>query len=150
MQAIETYLNRQEKSFRFTGNSSFKRRSKFYPILSQELPKEKESGADDVQSQAQQCLSLIEDPLWKHVCSQIIDIIGPVWVLKIYDSQLGPLSPQDKNVNLYCQTEKTAQFLEQCECIILGSLQQYFPLLKEIKIRKIVSCLQRCVTLKER
>ena len=86
-------------------------------------------------SQAQRCLFLIEDPLWKRVCAEIVNMMGPPSVLKIGNCRLGSLSPQDKIIDLYCPTEEIAQFVEQYAFVILGSLQRYFPALKELRVR---------------
>lgn len=102
-----------------------------YPFL-QELS-EKSELFDDRRSQAKRRNSLIEDPLWDHVCTEVIDIMGPI-ALQIRHVHLGELSSQDKIVDLYCQSEDIAQFLERYDFLILGSLQHYFPALKELRI----------------
>jgi len=89
----------------------------------------------DIYSQVNHSISLIEDPLWKRVCTEIVNVIGPHSVLEICNSQLGPISPQDKVIDLYCDTEDIARLVEQCSCVILGSLHQYFPALKELRVR---------------
>jgi len=61
-------------------------------------------------------------------------IMGPPSVLKIWNSALGSLSFQDKMIDLYCQTEDVAQFIQCYDFIILGSLQHYFPALKELRV----------------
>jgi hypothetical protein len=101
----------------------------------QELLKNSEILFDDSLAHAKRCISLIEDPLWKHICNEVMHIMGPLSVLKIWNSKLGALSSQDKIIDLYCQTEESAQFVQQYAFIILGSLKYYFPVLKKLRIR---------------
>lgn len=81
-------------------------------------------------------LSTIEDPLWKHVCHEVIEMMGPASFLKIWRSNLGPLSSQNTVLDITCETEETAAFIQQYDFVILGSLQGYFPVLKKIKAKK--------------
>ena len=90
---------------------------------------------DEDHFQAKRCISLIEDPLWKHVCTDIINMMGPLSVLKIWNSRLGSLSPQGTIIDLYCQTEEIAQFTQQYAFVIMGALQRYFPALKELNVK---------------
>lgn len=90
---------------------------------------------DEIQHHAQYCLSLIEDPLWKFVCTDITDMMGPSAVLKIWNSSLGSFSYQDKTIEVYCHAEEIAQFIRQYSFVILGSLQRYFPAMKDLKIK---------------
>jgi len=81
----------------------------------------------------EQSMRLIEDPLWDRVCAEMVSIMGPA-ALQIRNVQLGVLSSHDKIVDLYCQTEEIAQFIGRYDFLLLGSLQQYFPALKELRI----------------
>lgn len=76
-----------------------------------------------------------EDPLWKQVCAEVVSIMGPV-ALQIRQAQLGGLSSRDKTVDLYCQSEDIAQFIQRYDFLILGSLQHYFPALKELRVSR--------------
>jgi hypothetical protein len=83
------------------------------------------------------CFSLGEDPLWKQVCAEVLSIMGP-FALQIRQVHLGALSSRDKTVDLYCQSEDIAQFIQRYDFLILGSLQHYFPALKKLRIRSEV------------
>ncbi len=63
-------------------------------------------------------------------------MMGPLSVLKIWDSRLGVLSSQDKNVYLYRKTEEDFDFIQQYSFIILGSLQKYFPMVNKLHLKK--------------
>jgi hypothetical protein len=89
---------------------------------------------EDHDSHAKHSLSLIEDPLWKHVCKEVIHIMGPSSALKIEGIQLGDLSPHDHEVLLYCPTEEIAQFIRQYSFIFLGNIQNYFPNVRNLNI----------------
>ena len=78
--------------------------------------------------------SFLEDPLWKHITTEVIKITNP-FALPIQETRLGPLSTQDKTVELYCPTEKVAYLLQPYDFIVLSTLQQYFPTLRKIIIR---------------
>lgn len=94
----------------------------------------KKTACDETQSKANYCISLIEDPLWKKVCIEFINMMGPISVLKIWKSNLGSLSPQNNTIDLSCQTEEAAQLLQQYDFVILGILRRYFSALKELRI----------------
>lgn len=89
--------------------------------------------------QAKHHISLIEDPLWKRVCADLVRMLGVKMMesfptVRLWDCRLDDLSGRDKIVTIYCLTEHTAQFLEQYVFIVLDGLHQYFPALKEIRI----------------
>jgi hypothetical protein len=88
----------------------------------------------NTQTYVSSSVELIKDPLWKHVCTEMIALMGPHYALKIGESKLGPLSPHYKNVELYCPTQEIAKFAEQYAFVILGSLQRYFPAIKELRV----------------
>jgi hypothetical protein len=93
---------------------------------------------DDKQlcSQAEYQLSTIFDPLWKKICFEVGRMMGPFAVVKLGVCQLGDLSSENSTLDLYCPTEETVAFAQQCGFVILGEIQQYFPKLKELKIRR--------------
>jgi hypothetical protein len=90
---------------------------------------------EDTYAQIQHNISFIEDPLWKHICKEVIHIMGPISVLKIWDIQLGDLSPHDQEAELYCPTIESAQFVQQYDFVILGSLQKFFPVVRALKVK---------------
>jgi len=87
---------------------------------------------------SKRCFSFNRDPLWEYVCSEVVNIMGPI-ALQIRRAQLGTFSSRDKTVNLYCQTEEIAQFIQCYDFIILGSLQHYFPALKKLRVSRELS-----------
>ncbi|KAB2835705.1 MAG: hypothetical protein F9K49_03240 [Caedimonadaceae bacterium] len=94
----------------------------------------------DIQyAQARRSILLIEDPLWRDICSDLMKTMGSPLVLKIWESQLEDFSAQSQQISLKCKTENTAQFVQQYAFVILGSLQRYFPSVKalEIKIERL-------------
>ncbi len=150
IQVLETYNN----LFSLTNENTLKNkaylfllkkiRPKLIPFSSKEslsntffkpMPEDKEASIGDIHQQVNHFISLIEDPLWKSICTEMIDMMGASAVLKIYSSRLGSFSPQHKTIDLYCQTEETAQFTRQYSFVILGSLQRYFPTVKDLKIK---------------
>ena len=105
--------------------------------LSQKEAQTQSALFDEAYSQAKHRISLIKDPLWKHVCTEVINMMGPLSVLKVWNSRLRTLSPQEKMIELSCQTEESAQFLEQYDFVIISILQQYFPTLKELRVTQL-------------
>ncbi len=101
----------------------------------QELLNSDQISFEEAYSQAKHRVSLIEDPLWKSVCAEMVDMMGPLAVLKMWNSRLGSFSHQYKTMDLYCQTEEIAQFIQQYSFVILGSLQRYFPMMKDLKVK---------------
>lgn len=113
---------------------------RFFPSGLQ-LSDEKEISSDDsqaenLQAQASRCIALIDDPLWRHVCTEVLPLMGPLSVLQIWKSKIGVFSPQHKAIDIDCQTEKKARFLQQYDFVILGILKKYFPSLKSIRIKQ--------------
>ena len=104
-----------------------------FPSFPQHIQSKKRSW-DDVQSYAKHCVSLIEDPLWKKVCTELINMMGPESVLKIWNSNLGSLSSRTKTIDLSCQTKETAKLIQQYDFVILEILRRYFPALKEVRV----------------
>ncbi|MBX9786572.1 MAG: hypothetical protein K2Y08_04470 [Alphaproteobacteria bacterium] len=82
-------------------------------------------------------LSLIKDPLWKSVCSEMTDLMGPSPIQKMRDSKLGAFCSESKSINLCCPTDEAAQFVNQYSFLILGSLQRYFPAIKTLKTKVV-------------
>jgi hypothetical protein len=81
------------------------------------------------------CYSLIEDPLWKSVCSEMTDLMGSSPIQKMLDSKLGAFCSESKSINLCCPTDEAEQFVNQYSFLILGSLQRYFPAIKTLKTK---------------
>ena len=86
-------------------------------------------------SQANHYISLIEDPLWKQVCIEFINMMGPLSILKIWNSRLEALSPHYKTIYIHCDTDEEADFIKKYSFIIHGCLQKYFPSIKHIKVK---------------
>jgi hypothetical protein len=78
---------------------------------------------------------LIEDPLWKSVCTEMTDLMGSSPVQKMWDSKLGTFCSEGKSIDLCCPTDEAAQFVDQYSFLILGSLQRYFPAIKTLKTK---------------
>lgn len=101
----------------------------------QKLLPPKKSLMENPHVQAEQCMALIEDPLWKRICVEFLAMMGPSSLLKIWKMALGPLSPQCTIVYLNCQTKEEAEFIQKYSFVILGSLQVYFPSVKSLIVR---------------
>ncbi|MBP9692665.1 MAG: hypothetical protein KBD90_04975 [Alphaproteobacteria bacterium] len=107
----------------------------FSYLASYNSSQKEKTSADDIQSLANHYISLIEDPLWKRVCSEVAKMMGPLSILKLWESQLGTFSSQDKAIDIQCKTKDEAQFVQQYAFVILGSLQCYFPTVKNLKVK---------------
>ncbi len=105
------------------------------PALLQEEGPEHEPLLQGDHARATRCIDQIVDPLWKDICVDLLHIMGPESVLKIWNSKLGEFSPQDKRIDITCETEERAAFVQQYDFVILGSLQRYFPALKQLKVQ---------------
>jgi len=104
-------------------------------FLSQELLQSEKVLARDPHSQAENCIALIEDPLWKRVCVEFLAMMGPRSLLKISNVRLGFLCAQYKIINIYCDTKEEAEFVQRYSFVVLGSLQKYFPAVKSLIVR---------------
>ena len=113
--------------------SSTKQHSAY--LVSHKSSQKEKMSADDIQFLASHYISLIEDPLWKRVCSEVARIMGPFSILKLWGSQLGTFSAQSQAIDIQCKTKDEAQFVQQYAFIILGSLQCYFPTVKNLKVK---------------
>lgn len=108
--------------------------NKLFSSFPQRHSQGKKISFDETYFQAKQCITLIEDPLWKQVCTECIDMMGPAPVLKIWSSSLGSLTPETKTMDLSCPTKEAAQLIQQYDFVILGMLRRYFPTLNELRI----------------
>lgn len=90
-------------------------------------------------TQAKHYLSLIKDPLWKHVCTDVVSMMGPRCKLAIWNSRIGVISFDNKAIEIYCQTEELTRFLQQYDFVVLGSLQRYFSSIKKLIIRNKIT-----------
>ncbi len=105
------------------------------PVFFKEEAPNHDTILQDDPERATSCISQIIDPLWKNICADLLHIMGPASVLKIWKSKLGEFSSQDKHIDISCETEGTAAFAQQYDFVILGSLQRYFPGLKQLKVK---------------
>lgn len=136
MHRSETYshpsVNFHKFAFDFKKASSFRGKS-LLPVSSVGIKKgltESKLSEDQVY----QKISLITDPLWKQVCIEFVHMMGPFPALKIYNSRLGLLSSQHRIICIYCETEEESEFLRKYSFVVLGSLQKYFPAVRQLKI----------------
>ena len=104
--------------------------------LSQKLPQNEDGLVDGTQETG--IFSFIKDPLWRHIYCEALRTIGPT-AEQIWQVQLGPLSHIDTTLDLYCYTSEIAQILQQYNFIILDNLRQYFPAIKELRIKLIIN-----------
>ena len=121
----------QKHSFNYTLSSST---NEFFSSFPQQRTQSKKRSWDDVQSYAKHCISLIEDPLWKHVCTELINMMGPESVLKIWNSDLGFFSSGTKTIGISCQAKEAAQLIQQYDFVLLGVLRRYFPTLNKLRV----------------
>lgn len=126
----EEFITKQKSSLNL---SSTKQHSAY--LVSQKSSQKEKMSADDIQSLANHYISLIEDPLWKRVCSEVAKMMGPLSILKLWESQLGTFSSQNKAIDIQCKTKDEAQFVQKYAFVILGSLQPYFPTVKNLKVK---------------
>jgi len=106
----------------------------FHTTIKKQIPFQSAQKGEDTDSQAQHYISLIEDPLWKYVCKEVVHIMGPTSALKLWDIRLGDLSPHDQEAHLYCSTEEIVQFVQQYAFIFMGALHNYFPNIRNLII----------------
>jgi len=130
MHAVEPYFQFPPNTYdSFIKTKLFKSNAPSSPI------KKLEISLKDSHSQAKSCLSHIQDPLWKSVCTEMLDIMGPSSVYKIWNSKLGSYCTEGKTMEFCCPTVEVAQFMNQYSFLILGSLQRYFPTLKHLRVK---------------
>ena len=118
----QTYLNNFKSShdfFKSSGSPSYIKVKYTFPR------KKKQLECGDVN------LSLIEDPLWRRVCSDILQLMGPI-AAQIFQVQLGV--PRDNVLDLYCETQEMVEFLKTYNFVVLATLQRYFPSLQRLNI----------------
>lgn len=125
--------------FRMKKSSSQQRipslRNELSRAMFKKVPQDQKINSIIDKSHDHNCISLIKDPLWKSVCSEMIGTMGPASVQKIWNSKLGSYCSGDKSIGLCCPTDETAQFISQYSFLILGSLQRYFPAIKTLKTK---------------
>jgi hypothetical protein len=130
MHTVKSYFQFPPNTYdSFIKTKLFKSKAPSSPIRKLEI------SLEDSLSQAKSCLSRIQDPLWKSVCTEMVDIMGPSSVQKIWNSKLGSYCIEGKTMEFCCPTGEVAQFINQYSFLILGSLQRYFPTLKYLKVK---------------
>ena len=139
---LERKTSRSSITKEFTGTYEPKltlsfSKENFSPSLSQESLKSQNILLQDDHLKAENCLSTIDDPLWKHVCRDVISMMGAASFLKIWESTLGDVCLQDESMEIKCKTEETAQFIQQYDFVILESLKPYLPALKQLRVKSI-------------
>jgi hypothetical protein len=122
-------INSFEKDSLYT--SFYNKDNYFYTSQSSS---QRQNAALDIEELKNDYLSCIKDPLWKHICGEILNLMGPT-AFRITKAQLGVYSAQDKTLDLFCHTEELSQFLNHYHFVIFGSLRRYFPYLKELKVK---------------
>ena len=110
-------------------------KEKSSPIPPQKTLQRQDVLLEEDHVKATNCLSTIIDPLWKHVCREVIEMMGPASFFKIWKSTLGEVCLSDQSMEIHCPTEETAQFIQQYDFVILGSLHPYFPALKRLNAK---------------
>ncbi len=105
---------------------------------SEKIPQELNVSLRVEYTKAEECLSTIEDPLWRRICQDVMIMMGPASLLKIWECTLGEVYSQNKSIDIYSPTEKAAQFINQYSFVIFGSLKPYFPALKQISVKAIL------------
>lgn len=115
-------------------NTPFSKNDSFFEISRNSIQLNQISFKNS-QSQAKHRLSLIEDPLWKLVCTEMADLMGPSSTQQMWDSKLGSYRFENNSIDLYCPTEETAHFISQYSFLVIGSLQRYFPTIKTLKTK---------------
>jgi len=132
--SLRTYIKEEFATKKLNLTLSLTKQHFAYLVLHKSFQKEKIS-TDNIQSLANHYISLIEDPLWKSVCTEMTDLMGSSSVQKMWDSKLGAFCSESKSINLCCPTDEAAQFVNQYSFLILGSLQRYFPAIKTLKTK---------------
>ncbi len=105
------------------------------PALLQEETPNHDTLLQDDYVRATGCIDQIVDPLWKDICMDLLNMMGPASILKIWKSKLGEFSSQDKRIDITCETVEAEEFVQQYDFVILGSLHRYFPALKQLRVR---------------
>jgi hypothetical protein len=143
---LEHQLNGQKVSQSFikipTEDCTFKikfsfSRKKIPPTILQKQTAIHDPLLRDEYAWAKSRISRINDPLWKEICTDLLNMMGPASVLKVWRSKLGEFSSQDKGLDFICETEEASVFVQQYDFVILGSLQRYFPALKQLRVKTI-------------
>ena len=76
-------------------------------------------------------VAIPRDPLWNNICGEVIHLMGPA-ARALYQCILESVSADDREINLYCQTDQLARFVQKYDFLILAALNKYFPFLKKI------------------
>jgi hypothetical protein len=148
--SIKRQLNSKKNSQSFTKLPNERRqvdvklvfsREELPPALLQKETSSYERLVIDEYAQVKSCISCIDDPLWRDICTDLLSMMGAASVLKIWQSKLGEFS-QEKYIDIDCKTKEAAAFVQQYDFVILGSLQRYFPGLAQLRI-KVISTLRQ-------
>lgn len=83
---------------------------------------------------AQKCLHQIDDPLWKYVCNELLSMMGPSSVVKLWDCKLNFSCPGEKGISISCSDPDSADFIEKYDFVILNVLKKYFSSVNKVNV----------------
>lgn len=77
--------------------------------------------------EAQKGISQIKDPLWKRVCIDILNILGPIAFKDFWKISFLNVSLQGRRAHLTCPSRRVAEAIEKYHFVIIEALKKYYP-----------------------
>ncbi len=78
-------------------------------------------------------ISQIQDPLWKRVCIDILNILGPVAFKDFWKINFLSVSLHGKKAHLACPSQSVAESIQKYHFVIVEALKKYYPSLFSIE-----------------
>jgi len=89
---------------------------------------------DKYKAEAEEGISQIQDPLWRRVCLDALQILGPVAFNDLWKSKLITVSPKGKIAYLTCPNQSIVEKIEQYHFVIIAALKKFYPYLSSLEI----------------
>ena len=102
-------------------------------FLSEGIPLSK-GVLQEYKTEAEEGIARIEDPLWRKICLDILEILGPVAFKNLWKVKLVSVSSERRKAYLACPNRSVAASIEQYQFVVIGALKKFYPFLTSINI----------------
>lgn len=92
-----------------------------------------EKNINQYAQEAEEGIAQIQDPLWRRVCVDILNILGPVAFKDLWRIKLTTVSPQGKRAYFECPNQDIAATIEHYHFVIIDALKKFYPFLSSIE-----------------
>lgn len=93
-----------------------------------------ECSTEKYKIEAEEGISRIQDPLWRRVCVDILQVLGPIAFKDLWKSKLITVSPQGRKIHLACPDQAIVDTIEKYHFVIMAAFKKFYPFLSSIEM----------------